>query len=273
MVLYSFHTRFKLLTTVNTAIVNIYYWPINKTYRPDAKQPETLGEILELTDNCLPLKFGSTLYCKLQKKYWEKEHAKGKPLIIAIHDFHMIGSMGWSRTALPEYLYGRRIRLLDKNDENKLINEIIETHQWGGKEIPSNFFNLPDSEDISAILFTNAATITKFNRMGKLAGLGCNNVKLIRSRYQFDPDSEALEPIQFSIDIDSPDYEESWSDSLIMFHNPSALYPINPEWFGTISHTCVDKESGKFIGSYQPYDVLSSVTMVVSSDRPYKNEG
>jgi hypothetical protein len=58
-----------------------------------------------------------------------------------------------------------------------------------------------------------------------------------------------------------------------MFHNHSALYPINPEWFGTISHTWVDKESGKFIGSYQPYDVLSSVTMVVSSDRPYKNEG
>ncbi len=51
---------------------------------------------------------------------------KEKPLIIAIHDFHMTGSMGWSRTALSEYLYGRRIRFLDKNDEKKLINERIE---------------------------------------------------------------------------------------------------------------------------------------------------
>ena len=33
-------------------------------------------------------------------------------------------------------------------------------------------FNQPDSEHVSAILFSNAATITKFNRMGKLAGMG-----------------------------------------------------------------------------------------------------
>ncbi len=52
--------------------------PSQSSDRADAKQPETLEEILELTDNYLPLKFGSTLYSKLQKKYWEKEHVKGK---------------------------------------------------------------------------------------------------------------------------------------------------------------------------------------------------
>lgn len=240
--------------------------------RPDAKQPETREEILALTDDYLPIKFGSSLYSKLQKRYWEKEHVIGKPLIIAIHDLHMPGSMGWSRTALSEYLYGRRIRLVEDGGKKKVVNETIEKHSWEGKEIPSHFFNLPDNENISAVLFTNAATITKFNRMGKLAGLGGKDVHLIRTGHLFDPDPDALEPIQFSHDVDSPEYEETWSDSLMMFHNPKALNPVNPEWFGTISHTWVDEETGEFRGCHQPYDVLSSITMTLSSQPAYKDE-
>jgi len=203
--------------------------PSQNPERPDAKQPETQEDILKLTDNYLPIKYGSSLYSKLQKKYWEKEHVKDKPLIIAIHNFHMPGSMVWSRTALSEYLYGRRIRLVEEDGVKKVVNEKIKTHKWEEKEIPSNYFGLPDSEYISAVLFTNAATITKFNRMGKLAGLGSKAVRLIRTGYLFNPDPDALEPIQFSMDVDAPDYEELWSDSLMMFHNPNALHPVNPE--------------------------------------------
>ena len=90
--------------------------------------------------------------------------------------------------------------------------------------------------------------------------------------YLFDPDPDALEPIHFRVDVDSPEYEESWSDSLMMFHNPNALHPINPEWFGTISHTLVDKETGEFRGYHQPYDILSSVTMTLSPQPAYKDE-
>lgn len=240
--------------------------------RPDAKQPETQEEAHALTDDYLPIKYGSAFYSKLQKKYWEKEHVKDKPLIIAIHDFHMSGSMGWSRTALSEYLYGRRIRLVEVDGEKRVINETIEIHTWEGKEIPSNYFDLPDSENISAVLFTNAATITKFNRMGKLAGLGSKDVRLIRTGYLFNPDPDVLQPIQFSADVGSPEYEESWSDSLMMYHNPNALHPVNPEWFGTISHLWIDKESGEFMGYHQPYDVLSSVTMTLSSEPAYQHD-
>jgi hypothetical protein len=240
--------------------------------RPDVDQPETQEDILKLTDNYLPIKFGSSLHSKLQKKYWEKDHVKDKPLIIAIHDFHMPGSMGWSRTALSEYLYGRRIRLVEVDGVKKYINEKIKTHKWEGKEIPSNFFGLPNSKYISAVLFTNAATITKFNRMGKLAGLGSKEVKLFRTGYRYNPDPGALEPIHFCIDVDDPEYEELWSDSLMMFHNPSALHPVDPDWFETISHTWVDKESGEFAGYHQPHDVISSVTMTLSSQPAYSEK-
>lgn len=33
------------------------------------------------------------------------------------------------------------------------------------KQIPSGFFNLPDAENVSAVLFTNTGTIPKFLRM------------------------------------------------------------------------------------------------------------
>jgi hypothetical protein len=35
--------------------------------------PEDHGEVMALTDDYLPIKFGSALYSKLQKRYWEKD--------------------------------------------------------------------------------------------------------------------------------------------------------------------------------------------------------
>lgn len=246
--------------------------PTQNPSRPDAEEPQTKEDVLRLTDDYLPIKFGSTLYSKLQKKYWELEHAQGKPIIIAIHDFHMSGSMGWSRTALSEYLYGRRIRLIETEEGKEIVDEKIEKHIWEEKEIPSSFFSLPDAENISAILFCNAATITKFNRMGKLAGLGSKDVKLIRHGYLFNPDPKAFEPIPFAVDVDSPDYEESWSDSIMMYHNPKAKHPVNPDWFSTISHTWLDEQEDEFRGYHQPYDVLSSITVTLSADPPCQEE-
>lgn len=244
--------------------------------RPDSYQPKTHEDVLDLTNDYLPIKFGSSLFSKLSKRYWEKEHVKGKPLIIAIHDFHMPGSMTWSRSGLSEYLYGIRIRLgRDAGGKEVAVSEKIKEHSWHGKTIPSNFFSQPDTEHISAILFSNAATITKFNRMGKLAGLGSKDIKLIRVCDLFDPNPNSLHPITCSIDVDSPEYEESWSDSMIMLHNPNAKYPVNHDCFGDISHTFFDKEKDDFYGYHQPYDVLHSVTLTIqrTGAKSIKEEG
>ncbi|MFY2629448.1 hypothetical protein ACOTCV_32805, partial [Achromobacter dolens] len=71
---------------------------------------------------------------KLAKKYWEKEHVKGKPLIFAIQDFHAPNSMENSRTALPIYLYGMEWDW-EKNAKGTLIitPKRIEQHVWGQK--------------------------------------------------------------------------------------------------------------------------------------------
>ncbi|MBT9241055.1 hypothetical protein [Vibrio splendidus] len=237
--------------------------PTENGARPDESTPETPEELRKLLNGYMPIKFGSPLYSKLKKKYWEKPHVKGKPLVFAIHDFHSTGSMTWSRTALMEYLYGVRTSIVD----GRAIISKIDTHEWKGKSIPSNFFKQPDSENVSAVLFSNAATITKFNRMGKLAGLGGEKVKILRTGMRFNPDPKALVGIPFHEDVDSPTYEESWSESLVMYHNPNALHPVDPNDFPDISHIFKCDETGEE-GYFQPYDVLNSHSVVISSEEP-----
>ena len=49
-------------------------------------------EIQEKLNNEVPLLFGNALFDKMKKKYWEKEHVKDKPFIIAIADFILANS-------------------------------------------------------------------------------------------------------------------------------------------------------------------------------------
>jgi hypothetical protein len=167
--------------------------PSKNEARLDEDAPEDPEKLRELLNDYMPIKFGSPLHSKLKKKYLEKEHVQGKPLIFAIHDFHGSGSMTWSRTALMEYLYGFRASIVDGKPQITRI----ETHEWKGKSIPSGFFNQPDSENVSVVLFSNAATITKFNRMGKLAGMGGEDIKILRNGIRFNPDPEAFDGIPF----------------------------------------------------------------------------
>lgn len=245
--------------------------PTSNISRPDAPEPENQDEINKLTNDYMPIKFGSPLYSKLKKEYWKLNHVKNKPLIIAIHDYHSGGSMTWSRTALQDYLYGIRLRIKEEDESRVVTQEKIKNHTWQDKTIPSGFFTLPDSENISAVLFNNSATIPKFNRMGKLAGLGSKDIKMFRQGYMFNPKPNALDPIEFSMDIDSPDYQESWSDSLIMFHNPYAANPINLEMFHTINHVIYDIDNQRFLSINQPFHVLSSITTVLIPINPDKD--
>lgn len=231
--------------------------------RPDALLPDTHEDALMLCEDYMPIKFGSSLFSKLKKRYWDLPHVTGKPLIFAVHDFHAPGSMTWSRTALSNYLYGIKVRLdSDASGTPQPRYDHIVEHVWEDKRIPSGFFQLPDAENISAVLFSNAATLPKFNRMGKLAGLGCEGIKMFRNGFLYDPAPNVFTPVPFFMDVDSPHYEESWSDSIIIYHNPKALIPVDPAIFSDISQFWYDEQQG-FTGMLQPFDVLSSVTLTI----------
>jgi hypothetical protein len=216
-----------------------------------------------LRQDYMPIKFGSALYSKLNKKYWELPHVKGRPFLIAIHDYHENSSMTWSAPALDDYLFGLRASWVEDADGVLHISETpIKEHVWGAKRIPSGFFNLPETRFVSAVLFSNSATLAKFNRMGRLADFGDKRVKMLRvgDRHDFTPHS--TKPTRFSVEVDPEKYTEKWSEGMRVYHNPYAVLPLPVGIFEGCSHHFI--ENAKRI-SLLPKDYIhSSVTLVFS---------
>ena len=147
-------------------------------FQPGIKNPD---EITQEHENLMPIRFGSSLYTKLQKNYWELEHVSGVPLVFAIADFHDDMSMLWSSTALINYLYGYKYEHhYDENNELIITPVKIENHKDGKKEIPSGFFFQQNAEYVSAVMFSSIGTISKFNRIGRQAGFKKENIRMIR---------------------------------------------------------------------------------------------
>jgi len=213
-----------------------------------------------LQANYLPIKYGSSLFSKLKKKYWEHKKNKNMPIIFALHDFHQSGSMLFSETTLREYLYGIKLKKTEINGHFEW--EKITEHCWKNKRIPSGFFNLEDADNISAILLATTATIGKFNRVGKLAGFGGDNLAMIREGTLRNPEPDSTESLPFVVSVNNYNYHESWSEGMIMFHNPKAKHPIQWDLFPTINHITFDENEG-FKGHFNPYDIVSSVTSTI----------
>jgi len=215
---------------------------------PPADTPEQLKSYLQ---EYMPIKFGSALYSKLRKKYWEHEHVSDKPLVLAIHDFSSPGSMIHTRSALERYVFGVEHDYEKDKDGNLIILPTkIETHEWEGKSIPSGFFDQPDAEHISAILFSNSGTIAKFNRMGLLTGFGSGNVVALREGTMVNHDPNATSPKYFRVIVNSEGYEESWTEGLSVIHNPNAIKPLEPECMPQAAHLFLGKDGQ--ITSYTP---------------------
>jgi hypothetical protein len=182
----------------------------------------------------LPLKFGSALFSKLKKKYWELPHVGDIPLLFAIQDFHQPFSMSWSTHALIEYLYGVRPILLQREDgATASIIEDVGIYKLGEKEVPSGFFLQPDSEHVSAVIANAGGTFAKFDRMAYLAGFGDRKLQIFRQGHRFRG-LAVLEEFQAS--VHSPDYSETWTEGLSVYHNPRALYPLPEKYIPTAAH-------------------------------------
>ncbi len=201
---------------------------------PDIATP---GQFDAYRLNYMPIKFGSSLTSKLSKRYWELPHVAGNPLLFAIQDFSAPQSMLRSRSAFETYVYGYcHDWERDAQGTLRILPRRVKTHRWGLKEIPSGFFDLPDAENVSALLFSNSGTISKFNRMGFLAGFGSPRLRIERVGFVVDHDPNATEPKPFRRLVNDPDYEESWREGLDVWHNPRAKHPLDPPTLPGAAH-------------------------------------
>lgn len=180
----------------------------------------------------MPFKFANALRKKVNHRpepaklhYWELPHTKGHPFIIAIHDYSRTMSMCFSGSALHSYLYG-----VDEKD-GKIIK--IDKHENGTRQIRSNFFEHSSNKYVSAVMLVTQATLPKFNRMGRIAGL--YSPTTLAQVQGLRTNSEGI-PTPFMMFAEHPDYKELWHDGVYIFHNPNAEIPLNPNLFPHVAH-------------------------------------
>jgi hypothetical protein len=210
------------------------------------------------------VRFAKSLRSKMQRQYEAHSHVRGKPFTFAIADFHAPSSMVWSREALPSYLYGEYADVEDGPDGPHAIARPVDT-LLGEDQIRAGLFNDPEVSYLSAVIFSNSATLGKFNRMGFLAGWRPPGLTMVREGLLFDRTPGALQPIPFRIDILSAEYQalwpwgEAWCQELEVFHNPLAAYPLNFDLIPGATHWF--KSEGEIVcSSIWEWSVLSSLT-------------
>jgi hypothetical protein len=208
----------------------------------------------------MPFRFFRSLRKKVEHRpeplklpYWDLSHTRGHPFIIAIHDYSRSHSMSFSESALRSLLFGISF------DEGVLSR--IERHEKDGRTIPSNFFGNLKNKNISAVLLVTQATIPKFNRIGRVAGL--------RSPVDFAfvsgvrTDSKGV-PKPFSALVEHPSYSEYWHEGTYLYHNPNAENPVDEYLFSNIAQIKVDQYG--MLERYPPNFTLRSTTQMMKVD-------
>lgn len=225
------------------------------------------GKIDDRINNILPIRFGSSIKSKIDHvdknnlHYWEYEHTKGKPFIIAIADFSNDISMTYSSNSLINYLYGYSYEAShDENGNLNIIPKKIENFKYNNKIIDAGFFLKKENENISAILSSTSGTLNKFLRIGKQSGFDkYNKLCIMKEALYYDPNPNASIPICKISEVTEKS-NEKWSDGLSIYHNPNAKFQIQRHLFPNATHHFF--KDGLIETITHPYSLLSSITHI-----------
>lgn len=246
--------------------------PPKKDYQPyqlvPTNPPRTREEAFRYLKHEVAIKFGSPLFSKLRKRYWELPHVTGRPLVLAIETFHG-GALNHSSTSVSQYLFGvdHSFRF-DEAGDLVVEGEAITEHV-GSKTIPSNFFGQKDAEHVAAVLFCNAGTIPKFGRIGHQGAYRSQDVRMVRYGTCLDHNPNATEPEQFAYEVGDPDVPpEPWRDGAVLIHNPNALHPIPAEWLGASAEENLQASGAVALTWRDPFQPFESLTMMFSGGEP-----
>lgn len=220
------------------------------------------------------VRYAKTLRSKLDRGYAQMPHVRGKPFVIAIADFHAPGSMTWSRAALMGYLYGFYVEEMDVAGKRVAVPEPIG-ELLGSEQIPAGLFLTPEGEELSAVLFSQGATLAKLSRVPISFGGSTGDYRYVRMGEFADFTPGAMQGKPFCMDVNSDEYRslwhpydyEPWTAEVEVFHNPWARQPIDPRLLPEATHwlpidgemdcKCFFKES-----------VLRSRTLIQPASKP-----
>ncbi len=164
--------------------------PYNHVNSPPSQQPKDRKEHLL---GSAAVRFAKTLGSKLQNRYDQLLHVTDKPFMIALADFHAPASMVWSREALICYLYG----IYPEVSENSVATAVPVSHLLGDTEFPAGLFCNEKHKELSDVIFSNACSIAKLNRVGISAGMSAKGLRYVRIGNFFDRTPSKLQGIPF----------------------------------------------------------------------------
>lgn len=219
------------------------------------------------------LRFAKTLGSKLGRHYDQLQYVIGKPFIIAIADFQAPASMLWSREGLIGYLYGEGGKTVEVEGHVQAVS-IQTKHLLGPSQFPAGLFSDDRHAELSAVIFSNACSIAKLNRVA-VSGRGApEGLRYTRIGRFFDRTPGALEGVPFCLDVTSDEYRrlwpqryEPWSAELEVFHNPFARHPVPFELLPEATHW-FEEDGEKVCRSFYATSVLWSLTRITELSQP-----
>jgi hypothetical protein len=182
--------------------------------------PLSNSEVLEKVSEEVPRRIGNSLLKKLGKDYQSLPQCQGKPLVFMIAPYFEAGSGFYSDDALFYSLLGA---------------------PEGYPDPPSPFFQREDAAAVSAVLYCNQFTVSRFLRMTTEFGKD-KAPKAIRKGVCYrrhGVDSHVRMPFRHLLgSSDVP--MEHWSEGVTVFENPFALAPLPPGFLPATSRVFVE---------------------------------
>lgn len=219
------------------------------------------------------LRFAKTIGSKLGRGDADKSHVMGYPYAIAIADFHAPASMVWSREALIGYLYGFGARVVEIDGKRVAAGYQVD-RLLGPSRFPAGLFRDDRHAELSAIIFTNACSTSKFNRVAITWGMQSDIKRYVRYGRFYDRSLGALKGINFCLDICSKEYRalwpqetEPWCAELEVFHNPYARNPLPRALLPEASHW-MEVNGAIDCLPYYATGILWSRSLILGDDDP-----
>jgi hypothetical protein len=244
--------------------------PYNHVNAPQSRPPE---DRLDRFFGPAAVRFAKTLGNKLDRRYRELEHVQGKPFMIALADFQAAGSMLWSREGLIGYLYGEGAEDVDDNG-HRVARPVSASVLHGPTAFPVGLFANDQHAELSAVIFSNACSIGKMNRVMVSAGADSKGHRYTRVGRFFDRTPGAIEGIPFCLDVAGAEYRrlwpqgcEPWSAEMEVFHNPFARHPAPYELLPEATHW-FEQGGERVCRSFYETSILWSKTFIDDGDKP-----
>ncbi len=224
--------------------------------------PGTREEVRAYLENYVPIKLARALKRKLYhpQRYWNVPGIEGAPFVIALQDFHVHDAMTRIVPIATEYVFGVRHSLVGGV---RRIERIAEHVSGNAREV-SNFFGLPEAENVSAVLLNPLGTLSKFNRLGFVAGFGDRRVTMVRSGLARGELNRAdMRPWPFEQAVSDPAYRESWVEGMVVLHNPAARIPLDPDLIPGANHEFLQPDGSiiSLLPEFQPYTSATSIIL------------